>query len=308
MLPALYVSHGSPMLAIEPGPVGPAFDALGERLRAEQPRAVLVISAHWIYSTLAVTTAERQQAWHDFGGFPPELYALRYDAPGSPALAGRVKALIEAAGIPGAGFVALDEARPLDHGAWLPMRYFFPKADLPVVQLALNPYLDPAVQIEIGRALAPLRDEGVLVVGSGSFTHNLREVFREERPSQHGVDAEPYVEAFRGWMVQALDEALRTGDTARISRYRSEAPHARRAHPTDEHLLPFFVALGAALGPAAGAAGAPAPAKAAEAAQAAQAANVTKGAKVERATDAVTYGVLAMDTFVFEGMGASTAT
>ncbi|MCZ7009944.1 class III extradiol ring-cleavage dioxygenase, partial [Salmonella enterica] len=89
----------------------------------------LVISAHWIYSTLAVTTAERQQAWHDFGGFPPELYALRYDAPGSPALAGRVKALIEAAGIPGAGFVALDEARPLDHGAWLPMRYFFPKAD-----------------------------------------------------------------------------------------------------------------------------------------------------------------------------------
>lgn len=305
MLPALYVSHGSPMLAIEPGPVGPAFAALGERLRAEQPRAVLVISAHWIYSTLAVTTAERQQAWHDFGGFPPELYALRYDAPGSPALAGRVKALIEAAGIPGAGFVALDEARPLDHGAWLPMRYFFPKADLPVVQLALNPYLDPAVQIEIGRALAPLRDEGVLVVGSGSFTHNLREVFREERPSQHGVDAEPYVEAFRGWMVQALDEALRTDDTARISRYRSEAPHARRAHPTDEHLLPFFVALGAALGPAAGAAGAPAPAKAAEAAQAA---NVTKGAKVERATDAVTYGVLAMDTFVFEGMGASTAT
>ncbi len=302
MLPALYVSHGSPMLAIEPGPVGPAFDALGERLRAEQPRAVLVISAHWIYSTLAVTTAERQQAWHDFGGFPPELYALRYDAPGSPALAGRVKALIEAAGIPGTGFVALDEARPLDHGAWLPMRYFFPKADLPVVQLALNPYLDPAVQIEIGRALAPLRDEGVLVVGSGSFTHNLREVFREERPSQHGVDAEPYVEAFRGWMVQALDEALRTDDTARISRYRSEAPHARRAHPTDEHLLPFFVALGAALGPAAGAAGAPAPAKAA------QAANVTKGAKVERATDAVTYGVLAMDTFVFEGMGASTAT
>ncbi|WP_456282134.1 dioxygenase [Cupriavidus sp. JZ107] len=305
MLPALYVSHGSPMLAIEPGPVGPAFDALGERLRAEQPRAVLVISAHWIYSTLAVTTAERQQAWHDFGGFPPELYALRYDAPGSPALAGRVKALIEAAGIPGAGFVALDEARPLDHGAWLPMRYFFPKADLPVVQLALNPYLDPAVQIEVGRALAQLRDEGVLVVGSGSFTHNLREVFREERPSQHGVDAEPYVEAFRGWMVQALDEALRTGDTARISRYRSEAPHARRAHPTDEHLLPFFVALGAALGPAAGAAGAPVPSKAAEAAQAA---NVTKGAKVERATDAVTYGVLAMDTFVFEGMGASTAT
>ncbi|MBO4121993.1 dioxygenase [Cupriavidus gilardii] len=294
MLPALYVSHGSPMLAIEPGPVGPVFDALGARLRALQPRAVLVISAHWIYSTLAVTAAERQQAWHDFGGFPQQLYALRYDAPGSPALAGRVKALVEAAGIPGAGFVALDETRPLDHGAWLPMRYFFPDADVPVVQLALNPYLDPAVQIAIGRALAPLRDEGVLVVGSGSFTHNLREVFGDERPSQHGGAAEPYVEAFRGWMADALDEALRTGDTARIARYRSEAPHARRAHPTDEHLLPFFVALGAALGPA-------------DPADRAERTAPARPAEVARATDAVTYGVLAMDTFVFEGMGAAAA-
>ncbi len=274
------------MLAIDPGPTGAAFDALGGQLRARRPRAVLVISAHWIYSTLAVTSRERQEAWHDFGGFPRELYALRYDAPGSPALAERVKALIEAAAIPGAGFVGHDDERPLDHGAWMPMRHFFPDADVPVVQLALNPYLSPATQIEIGRALAPLRDEGVLVLASGSFTHNLQEVFGGGRRDQHGPQAEPYVEAFRGWMADALDEALATGDTGRIADYRALAPYARRAHPTDEHLLPFFVALGAALGP-----------------QVASGAGVAP-ASVSRVADEVTYGVLAMDSFVFEGLGA----
>ncbi|CAJ94613.1 Aromatic ring-opening dioxygenase, catalytic subunit, LigB family [Cupriavidus necator] len=286
MLPSLYISHGSPMLAIDPGPTGAAFDALGGQLRTRRPRAVLVISAHWIYSTLAVSSRERQEAWHDFGGFPRELYALRYDAPGSPALAGRVKALVEAAAVPGAGFVGQDDERPLDHGAWMPMRHFFPDADVPVVQLALNPYLSPATQIEIGRALAPLRDEGVLVLASGSFTHNLQEVFGGGRRDQHGPQAEPYVEAFRDWMAEALDEALASGDTSRIADYRAQAPYARRAHPTDEHLLPLFVALGAALGPQAASGAGPAP------------------ASVSRVADEVTYGVLAMDSFVFEGLGA----
>lgn len=283
-LPAIYVSHGSPMLAIDPGPTGAAFDALGERLRARQPKAVLVISAHWIYSTLVVGTRARQEAWHDFGGFPRELYALRYDAPGAPDVAARVKALVEAAGVEGVCYVAEDADRPLDHGAWMPMRHFFPAADLPVLQLALNPYLSPATQIEIGRALAPLRDEGVIVIGSGSFTHNLQEVFGGGRKAQHGPETEPYVDEFRHWMTDALDEALATGDTSRIAGYRDNAPFARRAHPTDEHLLPFFVALGAALGPATGADG---------------------RAEVDRIADEVTYGVLAMDTFVFEGQGAA---
>ncbi|MBP0622974.1 DODA-type extradiol aromatic ring-opening family dioxygenase [Cupriavidus consociatus] len=288
MLPALFISHGSPMLAIDPGPTGVAFDALGERLRTQPPRAVLVVSAHWIYSTLAVSSRERQEAWHDFGGFPRELYALRYDAPGSPALAARVKALVEAAAIPGAGFVGEDDERPLDHGAWMPMRHFFPEADVPVVQLALNPYLSPAIQVEIGRALAPLREEGVLVLASGSFTHNLQEVFGSgSRRDQHGPRAEPYVEAFRGWMRDALDEALATGDIGRIADYRAQAPYARRAHPTDEHLLPFYVALGAALGPRSAGVGTP-------------------PASVVRVADEVTYGVLAMDSFVFEGTGAGT--
>lgn len=285
-LPAIYVSHGSPMLAIDPGPTGAAFDALGERLRARQPKAVLVISAHWIYSTLVVGTRTRQEAWHDFGGFPRELYALRYDAPGAPDVAARVKVLVEAAGVEGVCYVAEGADRPLDHGAWMPMRHFFPDADLPVLQLALNPYLSPATQIEIGRALAPLRDEGVIVIGSGSFTHNLQEVFGGGRKAQHGPETEPYVDAFRDWMKDALDEALATGDTSRIAGYRDNAPFARRAHPTDEHLLPFFVALGAALGPASKADG---------------------QAQVDRIADEVTYGVLAMDTFVFEGQGAGSA-
>lgn len=289
MLPAIYVSHGSPMLALEPGPLGAAFAELGAALRQQAPRAVLVVSAHWIYSTLAVTVRERQEAWHDFGGFPAELYALRYDVPGSPALAERVKSLVEQAGIEGARYVARDDERPLDHGAWMPLRYLFPEADVPVVQLALNPYLPPATQIAIGRALAPLREEGVLILGSGSFTHNLRELFGSaERPAQHGTPVQPYVEAFRGWMIEAMEAALEGGDTARIAGYRQQAPHAHRAHPTDEHLLPFFVVLGAALGPD-GAVPAAAP------------------ANMRRPVDAVTYGMLAMDTFVFEGMGAAAA-
>jgi len=287
MLPVVYVSHGSPMLAIDPGQTGAAFDALGEKLRALKPKAILVISAHWIYSTLAVSTRGQQEAWHDFGGFPRELYTLRYDAPGSPELAARVKTLIEAAHAPGVCFVAEDEDRPLDHGAWMPLRHFFPKADVPVVQLAFNPYLSPATQIEIGRALAPLREEGVLVIGSGSFTHNLREVFGAgERRAQHGPETEPYVDEFRNWMQDALGEALATGDVSRIADYRAQAPHARRAHPTDEHLLPFYVALGAAIGPVSAASG---------------------PARVDRIADEVTYGVLAMDTFVFDGIGTGHA-
>ena len=275
------------MLAIDPGPTGAVFDALGARLRALKPKAVLVVSAHWIYSTLAVGTRTRQEAWHDFGGFPRELYTLRYDAPGSPELAARVKSLVEAASIPGAGFVAEDEDRPLDHGAWMPLRHFFPDADIPVVQLAFNPYLSPATQIELGRALVPLREEGVLVIGSGSFTHNLQEVFGGgARKAQHGPETEPYVDAFRGWMTGALDEALATGDVGKIADYRNQAPYARRAHPTDEHLLPFYVTLGAALGPD-------------------ELAGIS--ASVVRVADEVTYGVLAMDTFVFEGVGAAHA-
>ncbi|MGN5476091.1 DODA-type extradiol aromatic ring-opening family dioxygenase [Cupriavidus basilensis] len=188
---------------------------------------MLVVSAHWIYSSSQSAPASGRKLAR-LRRFPRELYALRYDAAGSPELAARVKALVEAAHIQGAGFVGFDEERPLDHGAWMPMRHFFPDADIPVVQLALNPHLPPATQIEIGRALAPLRAQGVLVLASGSFT-NLREVFGGGRRAQHGVATEPYVDAFpANWLTDALDEALATGDTRRIEDYRAQAPHARR--------------------------------------------------------------------------------
>ncbi|WP_428851867.1 dioxygenase family protein [Imbroritus primus] len=282
LLPTLYISHGSPMLALDPGATGAALDALGARLRQMPPRAILVISAHWSYSTLAVTTRVRQEAWHDFGGFAPQLFALRYDAPGAPVVAQRVRALLSEAAIDGASYVAEDPDRPLDHGAWMPLRYLFPDADVPVLQLALNPCLPPATQIEIGRALAPLRGEGVLIIGSGSFTHNLHEVFSGTR-AQHGPAPLPYVEAFRTWMLTAIDEALASGDFSTLARYRTLAPEAQRAHPTDEHLLPLYVALGAAVGPQAAAA------------------PQGKGATCERIVDEVTYGVLAMDTLLFHG-------
>ena len=287
-VPALFVSHGAPLFALEPGQAGPLLHAVGQRLRALPGlRAVLVISPHWRTRGLCIGASAQPATVHDFGGFPRELYALRYDAPGSPELAARVKALVEAAAIPGAGYVAEDEDRPLDHGAWMPLRHFFPDADVPVVQLAFNPYLSPATQVELGRALAPLRAEGVLVIGSGSFTHNLQEVFGgSARKAQHGPETEPYVDAFRGWMAEALNDALATGDVSRIADYRTQAPFARRAHPTDEHLLPFYVTLGAAIGPHATAA---------------------TDASVARVADEVTYGVLAMDTFVFDGIGAGHA-
>jgi 4,5-DOPA dioxygenase extradiol len=290
-LPTLYISHGSPMLALDPGSTGAALTVLGRRLRQMRPRAILVISAHWSYSTLAVTTRAQQEAWHDFGGFAPQLFALRYDVPGAPDVAQRVRALLMQAAIDGAAYVGEDVDRPLDHGAWMPLRYLFPDADVPVLQLALNPCLNPATQIEIGRALAPLRAEGVLIIGSGSFTHNLQEVFSGAHP-QHGTPPKPYVQAFRAWMLNAIGEALQSGDFSTLSRYRALAPEAQRAHPTDEHLLPLYVALGAAVGDAAGA-------------NTGRDGEGPKATHYERIIDDVTYGVLAMDTLVFGDMPVS---
>lgn len=286
-LPTLFISHGSPMLALDPGPTGAALEALGARLRGTPPKAILVISAHWSVSTLAVTTRTRQSAWHDFGGFAPELFALRYDVPGAPTVAQRVRTLLTDAAIDGVSYVAEDPDRPLDHGAWMPLRYLFPDADVPVLQLTLNPCLPPSTQIEIGRALAPLRQEGVLIIGSGSFTHNLHEVFSSAQP-QHGAAPAPYVQAFRTWMLEAIDAALASGDFSTLARYRTLAPEAHRAHPTDEHLLPLYVALGAASGGALDG-------------------EATAPAHCERVVDDVTYGVLAMDTLVFHGSAPTLA-
>ena len=254
-MPTVFVSHGAPLMAIQPGQAGAALQALAGEI--EQPQAILMVSAHWETSAPAVSIVPRPETIHDFGGFPEALYRIRYRVPGAPALARRAAQLLDAAGLRS----RLDPERGLDHGAWVPLLFLRPDADIPVTQLSIQPHLSPLHHYRLGEALRPLTEEGVLIVGSGSLTHNLHE-FRG-RPA--GV--EPYVREFQGWMKAAID----AHDVAALLDYRQLAPHAVRAHPTDEHLLPLFVALGAA----------------------------GVGGEARRLTDEVTFGVIAMDSYVF---------
>jgi len=230
-VPTLFLSHGSPMNAIEPGVAGHGWVALGRTL--PRPRAILIASAHWETSVPMLTGNPRPETIHDFGGFPRELYELRYPAPGSPELAARAVALLKAADIT----AGIDGCRGLDHGAWVPLRFMFPAADVPVVQLSLQPALGPAHHFRLGRALAALADDGVLVIGSGHATHNLHDWMSNRRRQ------EPlrYAQAFARW----LHERLAAHDTDALIAYREQAPDAVRAHPSDEHFLPLFVAVGA---------------------------------------------------------------
>ncbi len=187
-LPTLYVSHGAPLFALAPGNTGPALTQWGAQLRAQHPdlRGVVVMSPHWMAQGVTVMTGARPATWHDFGGFPPELYQLQYPAPGDPALAGQVLDLLRQAGMDARG----DAARPFDHGAWVPLMHLFPQADLPVVQLALPLGAGPAEVHALGAALRGLRAQGVLLAGSGSMTHNLAEFFggvSEPAPYVSGV-------------------------------------------------------------------------------------------------------------------------
>ena len=232
-LPTLFLSHGSPMQAVEPGVAGRAWQALGPAL--PRPSAIVVASAHWETALPMATGSTRPQTIHDFGGFPPALYEIRYPAPGAPALAARITALLKDAGITG----GVDGTRGLDHGAWVPLRWMFPDASIPVVEIAVQPARGTAHHLALGRALAPLRDEGVLVIGSGHTTHNLREWMMDRRGAG-GVA--PYAAEFAAW----VGARLAADDTDALVQYRERAPGAVRAHPTDEHFLPLFVAYGAA--------------------------------------------------------------
>ena len=230
--PVLFISHGAPTFALEPGELGPRLAQLGSSL--EGVAAVLVVSPHWQTRQLRVMAGSAPETIHDFGGFDPELYELDYPAPGAPELAAQTAELLAAAGFD----VALDERRGRDHGAWVPLRHLFPSADVPVYQVSLPFSLDTAGAVRLGRALAPLRERGVVIAGSGSLTHNLGE-FRGPTT----VDS-PYVSQFRDW-VRA---AVLADASADLVQYRSLAPQASRAHPTEEHFLPLLVAQGAAQG------------------------------------------------------------
>ena len=226
MLPSLFISHGSPMLALQPGASGPALAALARAL--PRPKAIVVVSAHWESRELLVMSNAQPQTWHDFHGFPPALYAVQYPAPGEPALARRLSELLGA---------RLDEQRPFDHGAWVPLSLMYPEADIPVVQVSLPSQAGPDLQLKVGRALSALREEGILLVGSGSITHNLGELDWHAGPDA----VEPWALAFRDWVVDRLSAE----DETALVDYRRQAPFAVRNHPSDEHLLPLFFAMGA---------------------------------------------------------------
>ncbi len=228
------------MTALQPREAGRFMQALGPAIDAAfgRPRAILAVSAHSLARAPVLLGAPRHEAVYDFGGFDPALYTLRYDAPGAPDLAPRVAALLHAAGIA----VHLAEDGGLDHGIWTPLRYLWPAADVPVLPLAWPPGLPPAGLFALGQALAPLSTEGVLVMGSGSITHNLRRVFAGGLNADIERPATPESTAFRDWFA-ARGAA---GDWDALLDYRRQAPHAVLMHPTDEHLLPFFVAAGAA--------------------------------------------------------------
>ena len=230
-LPTVFVSHGSPMTLIDPSHPGAAIAQLGRALA--KPKAILIASAHWLTNVPAISNAERPETIHDFYGFPDELYRMTYPAPGAPALAERAAGLLRDAGIP-SGIAEYG----LDHGAWSPLKLMFPAADVPVAQLSIQPEQDPQHHFRVGQALAPLRDEGVLVIGSGQFTHNLRDI---DRRAGNGEIA-GWAREFVAWVNARIAER----DFPALLDYRRQAPNAARAHPTDEHFLPLFVALGAA--------------------------------------------------------------
>lgn len=230
-LPTLFLSHGAPSLPLDrEHPTHVFLKGLGAKL--ETPRAILMVSAHWDTRVPGLTTSDHPETIHDFYGFPAPLYALRYPAPGSAGLARDTAALLDAAGLE-SGF---DPERGLDHGAWVPLMLMYPQAGIPVVQLSVQTRAGAAHHLKLGEALQPLRDQGVLIVGSGGATHNLREFF-QPAPGQD----ESYVPKFTAW----LEDVLTRGDRQALADYRRLAPDAARAHPTEEHFFPLLVAAAA---------------------------------------------------------------
>ena len=225
------VSVGAPTLMIGDAPTRVFLAGLGKMLA--RPRAVLCVSAHWETADPMLTGAAQPKTIHDFYGFPPELYEMSYPAPGDPGLAREAATLLTDAGFE----VEIDESRGLDHGAWVPSMLAYPQADVPVVQLSVQPALDPKHHLAIGSALRRLRERGVLILGSGGATHNLRE-FRGQP-----IDAKPpeYARAFDAW----LEEAVTNDREQALIDFEKQAPNARRNHPTTEHFLPLFVPMGA---------------------------------------------------------------
>lgn len=247
------------MLALQDSPARRFLQGLGQSL--PRPKAIVVVSAHWeTAGAPAVSLAAQPETIHDFGGFPQALFDMRYQPAGAPEVAERAASLFEAAGIP----VGRSAQRGLDHGAWVPLSLMYPDADVPVMQISLIRGASPAAHEKLGQALAQLRHEGVLVIGSGSLTHNLYEF----RGQPVDAPAPQWVSEFESWMRERLE----ANDNTALLDYRNQAPSARENHPTEEHLLPLFVAMGAA----------------------------GAGAKAQLLHSSFEHGVLAMDAYAFD--------
>jgi 4,5-DOPA dioxygenase extradiol len=257
MLPAIFVSHGAPTLAIEPGPTHDFLKNLGAEM--EKPAAIVVVSAHWEAVRPTLSTVAQPETIYDFYGFPRELNRLRYPAPGAVEVAARAQSLLAAAGMK----AAIDPRRGLDHGAWVPLHLMYPEAGIPVTQLSVQTRAGPLHHFRLGEALRPLRKDNVLILGSGSATHNLQEI----RWGRSGF-APDWVVAFQEWVADAIEQ----GRAEDLLDYRDLAPHAQRNHPTEEHFLPLFAAFGAA----------------------------TSGGNGRRIHRAHSFGVLAMDAYRFD--------
>ena len=241
-LPPVFVSHGSPMIALEPGAAGAFMGRLGPAIDAAfgRPKAILAVSAHTAARAPVLLAAKRHEAVYDFGGFDPKLLTLRYDAAGAPELALEVAHLLARSQV---GVHTVSDGG-LDHGIWTALRYLYPNADIPVLPLAFVPSQSPAEQFALGAALAPLAAQGVLVLGTGSITHNLRRALAGGLRVDPNLPNQPEIPesaAFREWL-RARSAAL---DWDALFDYRKRAPHGIDMHPTDEHLLPWYVAAGA---------------------------------------------------------------
>ena len=256
----LFISHGAPMLAIEPGETGKLLAKLGASL--PRPSAILVASAHWDTQIPAISTTSKPEAIYDFGGFPKPLYEIEYPANGAPAMATKAADLLKQAGIT----AKVDIRRGLDHGAWVPLMLMYPQADIPVAQISIQSGQSPQAHFAIGQALSALQADNVMLIASGSATHNLGDFFSPQRDAKT-LD---YVPLFANWLAEKIE----SNDNAALLDYRDQSQYAVKAHPTEDHILPLFVALGWA--------------------------NGAGYQQVKRFTPENTYGILAMDIYQWD--------
>ncbi len=250
----LFISHGAPTLAIKPGETGKLLASLAESL--PRPDAILVVSAHWDTAIATVSNAKSPDTIHDFGGFPKAMHDIQYATKGSPMLASKTAGLLAAAGIP-----VQQENRGLDHGAWVPLMLMFPDADIAVTQLSIQNAQTPEAHYALGKAIGVLQDDNMMIVCSGAITHNLQDFFSPQIDAQ----ALDYVSKFADWM----GEKIVVNDINALINYRTQNQYGVQAHPSEDHILPLFVALGAGRG------------------------------KPTRYQPETTYGILAMDIYVW---------